>query len=550
VGEHAGRRLAGGEEGNRVTGTAVTFREAGWRVTAAASAEGPVRRRLLPDPAAALDAGVVVKRNVYRAAARAEVPGLGTVVLKVHRPKGLADVLRAALRRSRARAEWDAARWLRGAGVPTPEPFVLAERRRGPFLEAAVTAARFLPNRATFVPALLAQPPDKARALLVRAARLVRAMHDRGVAHGDLHSGNVLVGHGPGDRCDLHVIDLHAVRTGSHVSRRTREANLAQWLHSLLEGAGPGGRLRTLRAYLGEGAPAGEVRRAFARIEAAIARRERVRRRSRSRRCVEEGSQFTADVGAGTGRRRRDLALSEVDRLLAAHDRALATGSPAVAKDGRKSRVTRHGSVVVKEGVSIGLLGRVRDLLAPNRFRRGYENAHALSVRGVATAAPLAFVRRGGRAFTLYEDLSALPRLDHRVRAALASREWSRGKRLAVIDASADAAARIHRRGVWHGDWKGCNWLVEEHGRRVAFRLIDTDRVRFPRAVSRSRRLRNVAQLAASIPVVVTRADRLRWWRRYARGTPLAGREAERAVARDVAALLSRKTVVVDEPIE
>jgi tRNA A-37 threonylcarbamoyl transferase component Bud32 len=535
----------------------VTFREAGWRVTTAAAAEGPVRRRLLPDPSAALEGGEVVKRNVYRAAARADVPGLGAVVLKVHRPKGAADVLRAALRRSRARAEWDAARWLRGAGIPTPEPFLLAERRRGPFLDAAATAARFLPQRETFVPALLAQPPDKARALVERAARLVRAMHDRGVAHGDLHSGNVLVGHGPGDRCDLHVIDLHAARVGRFVGRRTRESNLAQWLHSLREAAGPGARLRTLRAYLGPGSSRAVLRGALARVERAVARRERVRRRSRSRRCTEEGTQFTSDVGAGTGWRRRDLPVAELDRLLAAHDRvlaepgrALATRSSSVAKAGRKSRVTRHGRAVVKEGVSVGLLGRVRDLLRPRRFAAGYRNAHGLLVRGVATAAPLAFVRRGGRSFTLYEDLSALPRLDHRVRAALRTGEWPRRRRLEVLDASADAAARLHRRGVWHGDWKGCNWLVEEHAGRVAFRLIDTDRVRFLPRVSRSRRLRNVAQLAASIPVVVTRTDRLRWWRRYARGTPLAGREAERAAARDVAALLAKKTVVVDEPIE
>ena len=64
--------------------------------------------------------------------------------------RGLADRVRAALRASRARAEWDAARFLEGAGVPTPEPLVLAERRRGLALEQAASAARFLPARETF----------------------------------------------------------------------------------------------------------------------------------------------------------------------------------------------------------------------------------------------------------------------------------------------------------------------------------------------------------------------------------------------------------------
>src|SRR5204862_8024273 len=107
-----------------------------------------------------------------------------------------------------------------------------------------------------------------------------------------------------------------------------------------------------------------------------------------------------------------------------------------------------------------------------------------------------------------------------------------------------------HRLGVWHGDLKACNWLVREHGDDLSFHLVDTDRVRFLTSVDRDRRLRNLAQLAASIPRSVTRADRLRWWRRYARGTALAGREQERSGGRDVARLLSEKTLVVDEPIE
>ena len=534
--------------------TLVTFREAGFSVTTVAEAEGPVRLHLLPDPTRALERGEVVKRNVYRAAGRADVPGLGSLLLKVHRPKGFADVLRAAVRGSRARAEWRAARYLRGAGIPTPEPLFVGERRRGLLLEQAATAVRFLSRRETFAPALLAQPRDKARALLVRASRLVRAMHDRGIAHGDLHSGNVLVGPGPGDRSDLHVIDLHKVRVGCRVSRRRREENLSQWLHSLRDVVGPGGRLRAVLAYLGGDAGAAsaraEARALLARLLPRIARRERVRIRSRSRRCVEEGTQFTKDVGAGRGWRRKDLSVAVIDRVLADHDRALATKSAAIAKDGRKSRVTRHGAAVVKETIAPGLLGRLRFLAFPARLRAGYENAHRMSVRGVGVAAPLAFVRRDGRVFTLYEDLSALPRLDHRVRAALKTREWSRTRLREAIEASADLGARMHRRGVWHGDWKGCNWLVEERGLKIGYRMIDTDRVRFLARVGRSRRLRNLAQLAASIPVVVSRTDRLRWFRRYARGTDLEGRAAERAAARDVGTLLAAKTVVVDEPIE
>jgi hypothetical protein len=136
------------------------------------------------------------------------------------------------------------------------------------------------------------------------------------------------------------------------------------------------------------------------------------------------------------------------------------------------------------------------------------------------------------------------------VREALVRGEWSRRRVREISDALADLAARLHRKGVWHGDWKACNFLLEEKGRRVAFPLLDTDRLRFRRTISRARRLRNLAQLDASLPKVVSRAERLRWFRRYARGGDLAGREAERVARRDVARLVARKLVVVDEPIE
>jgi hypothetical protein len=341
------------------------------------------------------------------------------------------------------------------------------------------------------------------------------------------------------------------MHVGRPIFEWRRRAQLARWLHSLAGWVGPGGRLRALLAYLGSRPADHELRRAWRALSARIDRWERRRRRSRSRRCVEENVHFTAAVGAGRGWRRTDLAPARVGDAIAAHDRALSGNGAQVLKRGRKSRVTRLGDVVVKEAVEGSLLRRLEGRLRPRARQAGYKNAHALDVRGVGTALPLAFVRRGGRTFTVYEDLSALPRLDHRLRDALRSGAWDLARKRAAIEATADFAARLHRLGVWHGDLKACNWLLDEREGEFRFRLVDTDRVRFYRGeVPRSRRLRNLAQLAASIPVVVTRADRLRWWRRYARGTALAGRAAERRAARDVARLLSRKTLVVDEPIE
>lgn len=531
-------------------GDVVAFREGRVRVVTLAAAEGAVRTHVLGDPAGLAARGTEIGRNVYRRTARVDVPGLGALVLKVHVPHGGADTLRAAVRRSRAAAEWEAGRFLWGGGLPTPEPVLLVERREGPFLRLAASASRFLPGRLTFEPAWQVQPAAKARVLLERAARVIRAMHDRGGDHRDLHSGNVLVGHGPGDLCTIDVVDLHKVRVGHPLGEGRRAANLAQWLHSLAATVGPGGRLRSLRAYLGADASPEAVRAGWARLGRHLAWRERRRLRSRSRRCVEESLEFTREVGEGTGWRRHDLAPDLLERALAHHDRVLAARGREVLKDGEKHRVTHDGTVVVKEALAPTLRRRL-ELALPGRARAGYENAHRLRVRGVEAARPLAFVHRDGRRFTLYEDLSRLPRLDRRVREATLAREWSRAVRRERFDAFADAVSRLHRRGIWCGDLKAPNWLVEERGRRTRFHLVDTDRVRFPGRLSRSRRLRNLAQLHATVPrTAVSRTERLRWFRRYVAGSDLGARGLERGLLVELSRWIARHRCVVDEPFD
>jgi hypothetical protein len=156
-------------------------------------------------------------------------------------------------------------------------------------------------------------------------------------------------------------------------------------------------------------------------------------------------------------------------------------------------------------------------------------------------------VRHRGGIYTLYADLSDRPRLDHLARRVFC--DENRTARADLLRSSADWLRRLHRLGVYHGDLKGVNVLVSGTRGRFAFHLIDTDRCLFSDGpVGPRRRVKNLSQLAASIPRCVTRTDRLRWYRRYAEGTPLADMEAR--VARDVAAQLDHKILVVDDPIE
>lgn len=260
-----------------------------------------------------------------------------------------------------------------------------------------------------------------------------------------------------------------------------------------------------------------------------------------------EDAEFTRAVGEGSGVRARDLSPARLEEVLTAHDDALASDDERVAKRARKSVVTRHGDLVVKESLPFGLVGHLKDRLAPRRHAAGFLNARRLLALDIATARPLAWLRRRGRVFTLYDDLSALERLD------LASFRLYDGRDLAVHGRLRNHVAEwlgdLHARGVYHGDLKGSNVLLRDGEAGFSLPLIDTDRVRFfDRRVDDRRRVKNLAQLAASLPVSVTRAERLRFYRTYA--AAFGAGPTEQWMAREVATALAKKRLVIDHPIE
>ncbi len=519
----------------------------GFRGEAVASILSALHTQLLPDPMAVAQAGEPLRPSMSRLTSRVSLGGFGAVLLKVHRMRSGGERALSVVRKSRAHQEFRAARFLNAAGVPVAEPLAYAERRARGVLVESFFVATFLEGVRPVHDVLLVQPADKRRSLVGRLAELIRTMHDAGFDHQDLHSGNILVGPGPGDVCPIYVTDLHRSALGGRVSDGARLRAIARWLHSLQHHISGEEWIHTLDCYQSQAAACPLP---MARVVASVRALERRRRASRGKRCFKESTVYTLDVGAGHGARRRDLPLTRLESVLLAHDRERHPGRAGLAKENRKGVVTRHGDIIVKERRAASALGRVRDRLLPTRHAAGYVNAHMLGVLGVGTAKPLAWLHRDGRVFSLYEDLSKLPRLDHLTRQLFAATD--RRRQVALRDACADWLGSLHAGGVYHGDLKAVNVLVEEGPRVVGFRLIDTDHCHFasyPQPVERRRCVKNLAQLAASIPVSVTRTERLRFFRRYARLAPSTMQDV-RSVAPAVAAIMADRILVVDEPIE
>ncbi len=545
----------------------VRFRRDGFRFRADARFDAAALEELLAD----LDGlphreGVrLVKRNNVRTVLHVPLSG-GAVYFKRYHVRGLAERLKYLLVPSRPVAEWRAARAMRAAGLPAVRALLMGEKRLLGILRDGCLATAAVEEALDLVPYIHRHFPGSSgearrRHLLRLLARNVRLLHDRGFVHGDLHSGNLLVTGPPGDP-RLHFIDLHTVRRRRRVGRRARFGNLAKLLHSLTSGTTDGDRLDLLRAYEGEEPGGlGPPEAVLPRLVRRVARLERRRVVSRTKRCLRRSGDYDhARMGPFLVRFRRGILPGAVLLAVGDHLLSAAGGGPEVLKDSRRSALSRQvlaapegwGRVVVKETRCRGAADLLKNAVRRPRALAAWVHGCGLSVRRVRAARPLACVLEGRwprirRGFLLMEDLSGRERLDLHVLSRWAGNlsPAERAEKVRFVRACGRWVGDLHRRGVYHGDLKAVNVYVGEDGR---FTLVDYDRVRFGRRVGFRRRVKNLAQLAASIPVCITRTDRLRFFRAYA-GDPETARRLA-AFNRGVERACRRKIVVRMEPIE
>ena len=487
----------------------------------------------------------VLKRNMVRAVFRVPLDGAPDVIVKRYAVGGPVDWAKYTVRASRALEEWRVGRWLDAAGIPTAVPLAMAEERDVVLRDAALVT-REIPDALhlnAYVEAHLQGDPERdrrRRTLYTSLAEIIRRMHDAGFVHNDLHGGNVLV-NGPPDAARIHIIDLHSVRRfedrDSPPARRWFD--LVKLLHSMRTCSSPEERADLCRAYESGGSGPSGTRltqilaagQLSAELEPRLIAMERKRVRSRTRRCLEKSSKF--DVSTRDGYRihhLRSVPVEQLPALVSAHRQTLAAGGARVLKDARRSALTRQTmetpegprSVVVKEYRSARAGDRLKNAFRRPRAISAWVAGNGLGVRECAAAEPLALMLHGrgpglGSAFMIMEDLGDGERLDlvalERYAHALDADE--RAEKRQLVDVVALTFRHLHDAGIYHADMKAVNLFLRERGDVAEVVLADYDRVEFDRPVSGRRRIKNLAQLSASIPICITMSDRLRFFRAY-----------------------------------
>jgi tRNA A-37 threonylcarbamoyl transferase component Bud32 len=177
--------------------------------------------------------------------------------LKQYLYRSMLDFAKHLLRPSRAKRAYNASLVLHKNGFDAPAIMGLFERRLGPFCTGNLLLTEEVAN-AKSMPQLLTDmgrsSDDNARAAkraLIRAfAKTVGQMHAKGIFHGDLRLGNVLVVKEP-ENWRFYFIDNERTRKFHRLPARLRLGNLIQ-VNMIRHGISNADRLRFFKLYLSE----------------------------------------------------------------------------------------------------------------------------------------------------------------------------------------------------------------------------------------------------------------------------------------------------------
>lgn len=505
-------------------------------------------------------------RAVFAVEGRGDLPFL---IVKRYKSPDLLSKIKNRLVGTKAEQEWRGARELLKRAIPSCRAYALGlPRGKTPssstvrasyvILEGlhdtvtVVSQLRALAPQPDTTPSADAEPRTKRIELLSSLADLTKRMLQRGIYHRDFHTGNVLLrAKGGGAAPQLFLIDLHSVACPKHFFGFQKRRLLAKLFLDLenftLE---PERRTFLHECFDDHDRPnPGDLDRLFLRITRRTESLRRRRLKSRTRRCVVKSSRFWNERdGDETLYYLRSVAPQTIRKAIDEHRRLLETESPQVLKRSGSGRTFVTRVLVPSEGSESELSVCVKEHrpsssgatwhgLFTSRGMAEWYASSGFRVRGIPTPEAIALLERNPgwfrkHSYVLTRFEAATEELDAFLNRtfALPTVEFSRARRVTILERVAAAVSQLHRLGVYHNDLKAKNALIDPSSQpepRVLF--LDLTGVRLWRRLHDKRKIKNLAQLDQSLPYAVSRGDRLRFLRMYRRELGLSGSLADHA---------------------
>jgi tRNA A-37 threonylcarbamoyl transferase component Bud32 len=433
-----------------------------------ASEVEPCLTQLLSEP------GALVKEAPAKRVSRHEAGGRVYYVKRYRHDAMPLRPLKFFIKSSPARKEWEVASKLEALGVPAVRHVAHGERWDWRGLRESILITEGFHGR----------PLDEIPGLAPEAVlSFVTRLHDCGVLHADLHSGNILASTEP---LEFRLLDLDKTRVQAPLTAVEREDNLA---------------------FLAISFPLPLTGRA-------AKRRSELRRQlfhERSRRCLRHNREFAPQRrGRLCWRVRLPLLTPAVARVLADPDDFLRARA-RILKPGSTTTVGVADGLVLKRFNFRKLLNLGKDLLRRSRASRAFRKSYHLELAGIPTARVVAVADRRIAGFLAcsYQVMEEIP-------GAITLQKFIRsGGKLdsRLIRETATLVARLHDEGFTHRDLNERNLVLDANG---AVFLIDLDALEFTQhadaALDLGRLARDVLKHAS-----VTRSHRQAFLRHYCR---------------------------------
>ena len=488
----------------------------------------------------------VIKENNVRVSMLLEISGNRTsLFVKRYKCRGITDRMKYFFMPSKVASEWRNMHAFLDRGIQVARPLAKGEKKRFYFLQDSYLFTQGLVNALPLRDYMMkvqdqynSREAIRSRKEIISAvSQVVSAIHEEGFFYRDLHAGNILVDTRDDGTLQIYPIDFHKVWHFPKMPAWMRVRDLAQLKNSL--SLSRTDQWRFLKEYASR-SPAFEARlkEHAGQIDKKASQLWRVHLISRTKRCIVESSEFAVKKTVRSSLYYRKIySEDQVGAMVGQYETGSSSVQCTVLKETLKELVSTvtvsthdgiHKKILIKESCFNGLWNSLIRTFTRSRAMRSWIAARGLQVRGIKTPVPYALIeeKRLGllrRTLLVSEFIDNAYELNDYVLARFETKGKTRKDacKERFIAALALQLRKLHSQGIYHADLKSNNILVTENDvHSWNFFFIDLDRVAFTQKLSFEQRANNLAQVNASIADCIFPADRLKFFRIYAQGTP------------------------------